>query len=54
MLAASGAARPVALGPRILRVETAALALLALWSAFAGGAACYDAGETAANDGSRR
>lgn len=37
MLAASGAARPVALGPLVLRVETAALALLALWRAFAGG-----------------
>lgn len=54
MLAASGAARPVALGPLVLRVETAALALLALWRAFAGDAACYDGGEAAANDGSAR
>ncbi len=35
-LAAHPAVRPVALGPRILRAETAALAALALWQAAAG------------------
>ncbi len=49
-LAACGRARAVSLGPHILRAETAAIALLALWQAFAAGRpeACYDApGETA-------
>lgn len=32
-IAALGAARPISLGPRILRAETAALAALALWQA---------------------
>ncbi len=36
LLKAHRAARPVALGPRILRVETAAIAALALWMANAG------------------
>lgn len=35
-LAAHPAAQPVALGPRVLRAETAALAALALWQAAAG------------------
>ncbi len=36
LIAAHPAARPVALGPRILRAETAAIAALALWMASSG------------------
>lgn len=36
LIAAHPAARPIALGPRILRAETAAIAALALWMAGAG------------------
>ncbi|MBK5911182.1 16S rRNA (uracil(1498)-N(3))-methyltransferase [Rhodothalassium salexigens] len=42
ILNAHAAVRPVALGPRILRAETAALTLLAQWQAVAGSAAKSD------------